>query len=520
MRVLVIGASGIIGQHMAISVPKGLEVIFTRRRGDGFLYQSLDVTAEDLIARLDALRPDVIVNLAGENSPDAVERDPVAAGQVNAYAVERLAVWCKDNGAHLVQVSSQAALDPHANCYGLQKFAADGIALEHRGSIVRPSFVLGIRPFPAIGRENPAERMLSGKETKSVNDRLFTACFAWDVARGIWEAVWTQTQPKGETWNVGGVDAVSRLDVARHLGCSPEPVSHDELIAQGFCQRPKDTTYREFHGTRTETAEGFARLRREFDDRQTDMLAYRSKEIAAFFRMPHEAALAKLSSGFRELHPAVNADFRAANPQTDDELLAWYRGTDSYIWELTAYHSDSGFNYSGMVRGILERLKQNGVQSVLCLGDGTGDLTLACDAAGIAATYHDLQHSETAQFAEFRMDLRGSKCKVNETSTFTPPVVDVEYGAIVSLDFLEHVPNVEEWAAFVVASLKPGGIFVAQNAFAIGSGPDGSIPMHLACNDRWEHDWDTMLTRLGFVQLSPQWYQKPPVEAWPARMEA
>jgi nucleoside-diphosphate-sugar epimerase len=495
-----------------------LEVIFTRRRGDGLLYQSLDVTADDLIARLDALRPDVIVNLAGENNPDVVERGDAEA--VNLMAPMRLSEWAAINGAHFVQVSSQAAVDP-VNQYGEQKRGVEeflgGIPAVTNWTIVRPSFVLGIRPFPAIGRENPAERMLAGKETKSVNDRLFTACFAWDVARVIWESV--QQQPKGSTWNVGGVDSISRLGVAQHLGCSPEPVSHDELIAQGFCQRPKDTTYREFHGTRTEISEGFARLRREFDDRQLDTLAYRSKEIAASFRIPHEQALVKLSSGFRELHPAVNNDFRTANPQTDEELLAWYRGTDSYIWELTAYHCDAGFNYGGMVRGIIERLQQNGVQSVICLGDGTGDLTLACDATGIAATYHDLRFSKTAQFAEFRMDLRGSKCKVNETSTFTPPVVDVEYGAVVSLDYLEHVPNVEEWAAFVYASLKPGGIFVAQNAFAIGSGPEGSIPMHLACNDRWEKDWDPMLTRLGFVQLSPQWYQKPPVELWPARLE-
>src|SRR4051812_12455514 len=94
MKVLVIGASGIIGQHMTISVPECVDAMFMRRKGDGFLYQSLDVTADDLVQRLDSLMPDVIVNLAGENSPDVVERDASGHALANTCAAETLAVWC------------------------------------------------------------------------------------------------------------------------------------------------------------------------------------------------------------------------------------------------------------------------------------------------------------------------------------------------------------------------------------------------------------------------------------------
>jgi predicted methyltransferase len=74
---------------------------------------------------------------------------------------------------------------------------------------------------------------------------------------------------------------------------------------------------------------------------------------------------------------------------------------------------------------------------------------------------------------------------------------------------LEHVPNVEAWVSAIFAALKPGGLFCAQNAFACGSGPDGSIPMHLAVNDRFEHDWDPLLTAVGFEQISSNWYRRP-----------
>jgi hypothetical protein len=60
----------------------------------------------------------------------------------------------------------------------------------------------------------------------------------------------------------------------------------------------------------------------------------------------------------------------------------------------------------------------------------------------------------------------------------------------------------------IYAALRPGGWLMCQNAFACGSGPDGSIPMHLARNDRFEKDWDPLLLSIGFVQESSNWYRK------------
>lgn len=236
----------------------------------------------------------------------------------------------------------------------------------------------------------------------------------------------------------------------------------------------------------------------------------RAREIAAFLGMDEAAAIENLRSGFLPLHHAVTDDFRAANPRTDEELLNWYRTTEAYIWELTAYHLDAGFNYSGMCQGIADGLKARGVISVLCLGDGIGDLTLTLTRAGLKATYHDLAFSRTADYALFRIEKQtGEMAEYCLTDGFDPfPCRTDTFDAIVSLDFLEHLPNVPDWARFIHDALNPGGFFVAQNAFAMGSGPQGGMPMHLACNDRFEKDWDPLLTEVGFTQLGPQWYQK------------
>lgn len=238
-------------------------------------------------------------------------------------------------------------------------------------------------------------------------------------------------------------------------------------------------------------------------------LIERAREIAAFLGIPEAAAIERLSKGFGYQHQQVAADFRRANPQTDEALLEWYRTTEDYIWELSAYHADAGFNYAGMCAGIATALKNHGVFSVICLGDGIGDLSITLRKAGFDVWYHDLMYSRTEDFAMSRYQkLTGEPINITSTPDWTPSLAS-PVDAIVSLDFLEHVTAVQAWVGEIYRALRPGGLFLAQNAFACGSGPDGSIPMHLARNDRFEFEWDPLLAQLGFVQLSSNWYQKP-----------
>lgn len=509
MKVMVIGAGGVIGQHMIITVPVfDLETVFTRLHGGSPLYRAMDLCGDYWETWLEKEMPDVVVNLAGCNDVDAVEANPQHAYDINVTGVRRLVDWCNHRNKYLIHVSSQAALDP-VNEYGKQKLEADKAVMEccRDWTIIRPTFVLGIRPFPGIGRENPAERILAGKETRSVCDRFFSISFAWDVAAAIWASIYS---PFLGVFNVGNHESLSRLDVTRLLGAESEPVNHDSL---GVAQRPLDTTYKQ-SWWETPLLKGFEMLARDYADRRNDHATYRAKEIAAYLRMTWRDALNKLASGFGTLHNEVAQDFRSNGGYEEEKLLAWYRKTDAYIWELTAYHLDPGFNYRGMVSGIVEALKGKGITGVVvCLGDGTGDLSLGIEAAGMKAVYNDLYRSRIAEFAQARFlmqqtDYERGGIGTAMTTDFTPEL-PVGAEAVVSLDFLEHVPNVEAWVKEIYACLKPGGYFVAQNAFNMGSGKDGSIPMHLTVNDHYETDWDPLLSSVGFKQLASNWYQKP-----------
>lgn len=516
MKVAVLGAGGIIGQHLMVTVPKGIEPTFTRTSPPSHLYDQLDVTSLNAADWINRVNPDIIVNLVGECRPDVVERDPNKYWEVNCGCTANMASWCDDYGKLLIHVSSQAVLGPltETNEYGRQKAEVDKMLLEVSQNfvIVRPTFTLGIRPFPGIGRENPAERMLAGKETQSVDNRYFSIAFAWDVAECIWKLCQGPVEKK-KIYYVGNPDRVSRYDLALLLASNKDitPVKHEDL--PGLAPRPLDTSepYRVGAYHTAPLSSGLIRLRAEWGSRNADDLYYRAREIAAFLRI-HTDVVSKLSLGFAHLHGEVAADFRKSNPRDDPNALTeWYRNTEEYIWELTAYHCHPGFNYSGMCKGIIDRLKADGKHQVLCLGDGVGTMTIAMKDAGLTPFYHDLLGSKTAQFAYSRFDMRfgGVDHEGWLTDSFDPVRADGEFDAIVSADFLEHVPNVEEWVRAIYTGLKPGGLFFAQNAFNCGSGPEGSIPMHLTVNDHWEKDWDPLLALTGFVQESSNWYRKP-----------
>lgn len=570
LKVAVLGCGGIIGQHLMVSVPEGVEPLFVRKHPFPL---SVALDLEDWEATkewLDSERPDVIVNLAGESRPDVVERDNDTSHFLNVNVPEFIGGWCDRAGSHLIHVSSQAVFSggsgPYTpdslprfapNRYGQQKAMADHalkcICSEY--TIVRPTFVLGIRPFPALGRENPAEAILGGKQTLQVDNRWFSVSFAWDVAAMLWKMA--QLRPKGKIVHCGNPERLSRYQLACILNPQGqfEPISHEELCKRtplALAERPLDTTFKDAY-FETPLEDGLQELRAMYRLRTADALPYRALELAAFLKRPAEEVRDKLMLGFGPLHNAVTDDFKcfmkalpdADFPQTD--LLDWYRITEAYLWELTAYHTDSGFNYAGTCEGVITRLKHdlnevaergpkhpcpecNGKLKqcvycggrlqvpvtyripyrVLCLGDGVGTLTIKMKEAGFEPVYHDLMDSRTAAFAEARFAMRFTdRLSVSLTAGFEPISFIAPVDAIVSLDYLEHLPCVDDWVRMVFAKLKPGGIFFAQNAFNCGSGPNGAIPQHLACNDHWEVDWDPFLSSLGFTQESSNIYRKP-----------
>jgi dTDP-4-dehydrorhamnose reductase len=106
MKVLVLGASGIIGQHMRLCVPKCVVAVYTRRNADA-LHVGLDLCNNgETFHVVEEIQPDVIVNAAAHTAVDKAESEPELAQLLNATAPAALAKAARQLGALLVHYST------------------------------------------------------------------------------------------------------------------------------------------------------------------------------------------------------------------------------------------------------------------------------------------------------------------------------------------------------------------------------------------------------------------------------
>lgn len=119
MRVLIIGASGMIGSTMlrVLSEKQDLEVYGSVRDEDAKKFFSSDISArlilginveqpDALVKVLDQVRPNVVVNCAGLTKHKPKAEEPLFSIPINTLMPHRLAGLCSLVGARLIHVST------------------------------------------------------------------------------------------------------------------------------------------------------------------------------------------------------------------------------------------------------------------------------------------------------------------------------------------------------------------------------------------------------------------------------
>jgi dTDP-4-dehydrorhamnose reductase len=153
MKILITGAGGLVGHHLANALDSGHQVLALKRA-------DLDITDRDAVKRfVNAEQPSLIVNCAVWGV-DECETDSAAAEAINVSGPRNLAESCAEINAELLHFSSNYVFDGERtdgreytvedsaspiNVYGQTKLDGERIvtALSPRSYIIRTSWVFG-----------------------------------------------------------------------------------------------------------------------------------------------------------------------------------------------------------------------------------------------------------------------------------------------------------------------------------------------------------------------------------------
>lgn len=231
MRVLVFGASGIVGRAMVSEAARRGWAVRAVPRAEVDVRDRAGVAAA-----ISEAAPQLVVNCAAFTRVDDCEREEEECLAVNATAVETLAAEAARHGARLLHLSSDYVFDGRAaapysedappaplSAYGRSKLAGERRALAGPGAlVVRTSAVFGAGGVNFV--DTIAERLrVPGEPLRVVDDQVTAPTYAPFLARALADL---GESASGGLWHYRNREPVSWFGlasaVARELGARRE----------------------------------------------------------------------------------------------------------------------------------------------------------------------------------------------------------------------------------------------------------------------------------------------------------
>jgi dTDP-4-dehydrorhamnose reductase len=201
-RVLVTGASGLLGLNLALEASEGHQVCGVVNRHplitDRFTVLRANLLEPGAVERVvDTAQPDWVIHCAALANLDACEQDPALAQELNIELPRKLAAYVTRGGARLVHISTDAVFDGLRGDYTeadvpnpvsvyarTKRDAEEAVAASNREAIIARVNLYG---WSLSGERSLAEfffyNLQAGKSVMGFTDVFFCPLLANDLAQ-------------------------------------------------------------------------------------------------------------------------------------------------------------------------------------------------------------------------------------------------------------------------------------------------------------------------------------------------
>jgi dTDP-4-dehydrorhamnose reductase len=257
MRLLITGASGLLGLNLALEAAREHPVVGVDRcslSATPFEQVCADLLEPGSVDRLlDETGPDALIHCAALANLEACEADPDLAMRLNADLPGRLAAGCRRRSIRMVHISTDAVFDGQKAGLYSEEDAPNPLSVYSRTKLDGEAAVLAENPqaavarvnfygFSAAGTRSLAEffvnNLSAGKPVRGFTDLKFNPTFVGDLAQmllamleaglsGVYHAVSPQTISK---YDFG-------LAIAHQFGLDESLITPESVDRSGLTAR-------------------------------------------------------------------------------------------------------------------------------------------------------------------------------------------------------------------------------------------------------------------------------------------
>jgi dTDP-4-dehydrorhamnose reductase len=187
MRILITGASGLLGLNLALEAAANHQVFGTVKdhplHTQIFSVLQVDLLAPGAVERvLEDTQPDWVIHCAALANVDACETAPDLAVQLNTRLPEKLATYVGRGGARLLHVSTDAVFDGRRGDYS-ETSQPNPLSVYARTKLEGEAAVLKANPDAIVARVNLFGWSLSGR--RSLAEQFFNHLSAGKTMMGF-----------------------------------------------------------------------------------------------------------------------------------------------------------------------------------------------------------------------------------------------------------------------------------------------------------------------------------------------